>query len=273
MGLVSERSDLLLAQIRSLQRNIESINTTAGPIDCSSLEWVSPLTSLPLAATIYDSSRQVTGCNLYLKTIGFPSGVDNVVDLSQNRTYLPMVRFPNDDPTILEQLTDGFSQLVLRNLSFQKNIHNAWHYAIGELVTNICEHSKSRFGWLFAQYYPNKEFLDFVVLDRGQGFRGIYESVHKRPYTDQEAIRQALRGHSAKDDKERGYGVHTTRNLVVGPELKGKFLILSGGCGYYVDSERETWLDLESWSWQGAIVMCRIFKTEQNVDITKYVES
>ncbi len=167
MALIAERSDLLLSQIRALQNNLAFISSTAGSIDCSSLEWVNPLTVLPLAATIHDSSREVTDCNAYLKTIGFPNGIDSMSDLSKDRTYLPIVRFPNNDTTILEQLTDGFSQLVLHSLSFQQNIHNAWHYAIGELVTNICEHSKSPYGWLFAQYYPMKEFLDFIVLDRG----------------------------------------------------------------------------------------------------------
>lgn len=273
MSLLVERSDLLTAQIRALHNNLEFIQSAIDPIDFSPLEWVSPLMILPLAAMIHSDDRQVIGCNTYLRTIGFPHGIDRLDELAKDRTYIPIVRFPNDSTTLLEKLTDGFSQLVLRKLSFQGNIYNAWHYAIGELVTNICEHSMSPYGWIFAQYYPAKEFLDFVVLDQGQGFRQGYESAHGRLYSDQEAIREALRGHSIKDDKERGYGVHTTRNLVIGPELRGKFLILSGGCAYYAQSGKQSWLTLDTWSWQGAIVMGRIYKTDQKVDITRYVES
>lgn len=273
MAFVSEKSDDFVPQLRALIHNLKIVETVSGPVDCSGLEWVSPLTVLPLAAYLYQKRRRVMGMSGYLQTICFPNGVDRLQNFQTGQTYFPIVRFPNNSIPLLEQLTHNFSQLVLQGVGqASKMIRNAWFYAVSELVTNVAEHSRSPLGWIHAQYWPAKGFLDAVVLDQGRGFKKTYEDAQKVSYTHQEAIRRALEGHSVKDDVERGRGLRTTRSLVTKSPLNGKFLIISGNCGYYADAKKQTWLNLGAWQWNGAIIAFRIHRGDKPVDIYPYVE-
>ena len=110
------------------------------------------------------------------------------------------------------------------------------------------------------------------MLDQGRGFRKTYEESHRVAYTDQQAIRLALQGRSVKDDVERGKGLRTTKALVTQSALNGKFLIISGGCGFYAETTKQTWLNLGDWQWKGAIIAFRINRVNKAVDIYPYVE-
>lgn len=273
MPFVSERSDDFIPQLRALFQNLRCADLMGDPIDLSSLEWVSPLTTLPLAASLHQKGRAVFGLSSYLQTVRFPHGVNEIRDLHEGQTYFPIVSFFTRPTTVLERLTYSFARLVLQSLgSVGNHIRNAWLYAVDELVTNIAEHSQSPLGWIQAQYYPTKGFLDAVVLDQGRGFKRTYEETHRVEYTDQQAIRLALEGRSVKDDVERGRGLRTTKALVTHSPLNGSFLIISGSCGYYAETKKQTWLNLGEWAWDGAIIAFRIRRVNKPVDIYPYVE-
>lgn len=273
MTFVSEKSDDFVPQLKSLIQNLRTVSSSSGLIDCSSLDWVSPLTLLPLAAHIHKKKQVVSGLGSYLQTVRFPDGVDQIGGFQTGQTYLPIARFATKSIPHLEQFTNHFAQLVLQSLGpVGKHLRNAWFYTIAELVTNIAEHSRSSLGWLHAQYWPAKGFLDAVVLDQGRGFRKAYEDAHGKTYTHQEAIRRALEGHSVKDDVERGKGLRTTKALVTQSPINGKFLIISGNCGYYADAKKQTWLNLGVWQWNGVIIALRINRVSEPVNIYPYVE-
>lgn len=269
--IIAEKSQRLRDQLLSLQKNLSGIEGTNGVLDFGNFKWAWPLTTAPLAAVISESGREVVNCSSYLETVGFPKGKESVEDL-RRPTYIPLVRISNSPIGLNEKLESRFSELVLNNIDFAGNFRNAWSYTLGEMVANLTEHSKSTYGWLFAQYWPKLEYLDFVIVDRGHGFRRVYEEAHRKVYTDQEALRLALLGHSVKKDKERGYGIRTTKKLITGAEIKGNFFIISGGFGYYSDSNRDLWIDLSPWQWKGAIILCRARRVQKPVDIYKYVE-
>lgn len=273
MVFVAEKSDDFGPQLKVLIQNLRTADSSSGPIDCSSLDWVSPLTLLPLAAHIHAKKKVVAGLGSYLQTVRFPDGADQISGFQAGQNYLPIARFATKSIPHLEQFTNHFAQLVLQSLgSVGENLRNAWFYAIAELVTNIAEHFRSPLGWLHAQYWPAKGFLDAVVLDQGRGFRKTYEEADGKTYTHQEAIRRALEGHSVKDDVERGKGLRTTKALVTQSPINGKFLIISGNCGYYADPQKQTWLNLGAWQWGGAIMAFRINQVSKPVDIYPYVE-
>lgn len=273
MSLVSEKSDDFGPQLRALIQNLRTVDSSSGSIDCSPLDWVSPLTLLPLAAYIHTKKKMVAGLGSYLQTVRFPDGADQIGGFQMGQAYLPIARFATKSIPHVEQFTNHFAQIVLQSLGpAGEHLRNAWFYAIAELVTNIAEHSQSSLGWLSAQYWPAKGFLDAVVLDQGRGFRKTYEEAYGKTYTHQEAIRLALEGRSVKNDIERGKGLHTTKNLVTQSPINGKFLIISGNCGYYADSQKQTWLNLGTWQWDGAIVAFRINRVNKPVNIYPYVE-
>ena len=45
---------------------------------------------------------------------------------------------------------------------------------IEECVDNITQHSKSERGYIFAQAYPHKQYLDICVADNGITLLGSY---------------------------------------------------------------------------------------------------
>lgn len=273
MKLIQESSDALTPQLITLGKNLNLVLSNEGKIiDCSDLKWVSPLSILPLSATISAKEMTVEGENEYLKTISFPHGITDPGSLPIGKTYLPIVRFSSVSEMLMEKLTSGFIELLLQQVGFRSLVLDAFHYAIGEMVTNISEHSQSEHGWILAQYYRSKEFLDVVLLDQGFGFKRVYEKAFGQTYTDQGAIEKALEGFSVKKDKERGYGLWTTKKLVTQSELNGKFLIISGSKGYFADNDRELWFNLPSWHWQGAIVILRMNKVKNKINLYDYVE-
>lgn len=265
-------SDNFAPQLSVLGSNLNLLNVAGRPVDCSGLTWITPLSILPLSAVIFEQGIQVVGTSSYLNTIHFPDGIDAPGKIIQQKSYIPIVRFPTTSGVVSEKVTTAFINLVLSNIGFGKLITNAFHYAVDEMVTNICEHSESRYGWLFAQYYPTKGYLDAVLLDTGQGLKASYEAAFSRSFSDELAIQQALNGISTKNSYERGFGLRTTRKLVTQSAFSGKFLIISGGKGYFSDRSRELFFDLETWHWNGAIIVLRLHRVSETIILSDYVE-
>lgn len=273
MNLICETSDSFGPQIATLGQNIGIIDGAESSVDCTNLnQWVSPLSLLPLAAAIYEKNLQTSNVGDYLKRLAFPTGIDDPDFIPRRKTYLPIIRFRTNHPAHFEEMTTRFTDLVLENLKFGRLIVNPFKYAVGEMVANICEHSLSPYGWMLAQYYKSKEFLDVVFLDRGRGLKMAYEKSFEKSFTDEEAIQAALRGVSIKKTDERGFGLWTTKKMIMQSPLHGKFLIISGGKGYFSESGRELIFDLESWHCQGTMVILRMNKVEKQFDYTPYVE-
>lgn len=84
---------------------------------------------------------------------------------------------------------------------------------LAELVTNIFEHSKKDTGFIFGQFYPNKNYLDICIVDFGRGFATAYKEEKGLNLSDSDAISEAMRGNSVKPEKERGYGIWTSKKL------------------------------------------------------------
>ncbi|HCU25079.1 MAG TPA: hypothetical protein DF383_08680, partial [Deltaproteobacteria bacterium] len=77
MQLIPENSDKISSQLSTLGKNIAIIQTRPLEVDCSNLDWISPVSILPLATLIFSTGIKTSGENQYLKTIGFPGGVED----------------------------------------------------------------------------------------------------------------------------------------------------------------------------------------------------
>ncbi len=105
---------------------------------------------------------------------------------------------------------------------------SAMKYLLSEITGNIFYHAGHGTGFLVAQFDHNNRFLDITIADTGRGLRGTYVLSGKHmPKNDTEALRLALDGHSAKAEKHRGFGIRTSRRMVV-EGLGGQFLLWSG---------------------------------------------
>jgi len=252
-----------------------SLPNTGDVIDLSALEFINPLTILPVATIASAQGCKVIPPNdpnasSYLKTIHFPDGVESVP--RTGGSYIPIGHLVGgDDPTGKERLESGIVQLILSNLSPSDKIGtNPIAYPISEIVTNIFDHSASNEGWLLGQYYAKKKQLELCILDRGQGVAKSYLSGKGLKYSDKEALERALSGESAKKSKERGYGLRTSRNMISNG-LGGQVLIYSGNAGFVSMGGNERMFELPDFYWQGVIVAFCI-PTGKNIDITPYLE-
>ena len=106
---------------------------------------------------------------------------------------------------------------------------------IEETLDNITEHSNSDRGFIFAQSYPTKGYLDLCIADRGVSLLGSYQRIQGNEIsTDLEAIEAANRGLSSKnlpDAENRGYGIYTSKRMLT-EGLGGQYLLLSGSSFY-----------------------------------------
>lgn len=148
-------------------------------------------------------------------------------------------------------------------------------YFLGELTDNINEHSLAAEGYVFAQYYPNSNYLDLCVCDAGQGILQSYLNDPKfYPKSEAEAIQLALSGRSTKDRPEaRGFGITTTRNMLVNG-LRGKLFLWSGNTTYLQTVSKEAIVSIDgNGHFQGTFIALRLPTViSNNFDFYKFIE-
>jgi hypothetical protein len=211
----------------------------------------------------------------YLDTIHFPTGTNSATEFEKivqiTKTYVPISTLERERGVERENLESMFSGLVYKLLGSIPGVKNAVYYPIAELVTNIFEHSKDNVGFVFGQYYPNKEYLDICIVDTGRGLAQAYKDEMNLELTDGESIEEVLKGHSTKSQVERGYGVRTSKKVVC-QALGGQFVIVSGSAALVSSEMSEKLVSLTDFYWQGVIVAYRIPKPKGEIDISHFLE-
>lgn len=248
--------------------------------DYSQLRWACPLLVLPISAYIQATQSQIfmNNCDIksYLDTIGFPAGVDSVSDFERamqaNKSYIPISVLKKDIGAGRERLESMFATILYNQLKTSfTGIRNAIYYPIGELVTNIFEHSHQNTGFLFAQSYPKKDYLDICIVDRGRGLQRSYQEDKNVIFSDEDAISEVMKGHSVKSTVERGYGVWTSKRVVC-EGLGGNFILVSGSAALISNRDKDKLVKLPDFYWQGVIIAYRMPKPLADFDISRYVE-
>lgn len=113
--------------------------------------------------------------------------------------------------------------------------------------------------------------MDVCIIDRGRGFSRCYKEELGLDWSDTEAVKNALKGLSSKKTNERGFGLGTTKKLIV-DGLGGQCFILSGSAGYLASPKQEINFGLNGMSWQGVIIAFRIPKITNPIDVSKFWE-
>lgn len=273
-------ADNLAAQLEALYKTF--VNRSPGErlnFNLQNVSWTCPLLLLPLSAYIKatDSTFTVTKNKVtsYLEAVRFPNGVDSISSFEQQtqsyKNFIPISVLKKKQPIDRERLETMFAQMIVRTIDSVDGARNAIYYPISELVTNIFEHSNQNMGFIFAQWYPNKNYLDICIVDCGRGLAQAYKDEKKLNLTHKEAIIQAMSGRSIKADIERGFGLRTSKR-VVHEGLGGGFILISGDSALYTVADSERLVSLPNFAWQGVIVAYRIPKPSQAIDITPYLE-
>ncbi|MBT0813100.1 ATP-binding protein [Litoribacter ruber] len=180
----------------------------------------------------------------YCQTINFlqgysPSSADDwqrYLNGFSSKSYLPLIKFSTGKSEVetitRDNLISHVCQMIRQIAKLPMNYYIAINYLLSELTDNIVDHSGHDFGWISFQYYPSKGFLDISLADSGIGVLNSYlaysgEKDYSHVATHLDAIETMIRGGSTKSLKERGFGVHTSREMLV-DGLNGTFVFLSG---------------------------------------------
>lgn len=275
------KNDSLTAQLESLYKTFINIQPRENlNFDLSLLNWVCPLLILPVSAYINntrsDCEINYSPIKSYLEKIGFPKGVDSISSFQQRvqryKSFIPISILKREAGASRERLEALFSEKIYEILGNVSGAQNAVCYPIAELVTNIFEHSKKDTGFIFGQFYPTKDYLDICIIDCGRGFAATYREEKGLKLSDINAISEAMSGNSVKPEKERGYGIWTSKRIIRDVLKGGGFVLISGSAGLVAENKKERLVSLPNFYWQGVIIAYRIPKPSGSLDISQFLE-
>ncbi len=259
-------------------------------IDFSDTRFISPVFALSLIVYLTRCGKQIVFTNVsdYLERIGLGNGgikpdtmrqTEFLAELEKytSKTYIPIIDFAagrNSDAK--EVVSSIVENMIIQQLSIQSNVANGLKYMIDETLDNITEHSESDRGYIFAQAYPTKGFLDVCIADRGVSLLGSYEKLPGNEIlSDMEAIKAANRGLSSKnlpDAENRGFGIRTSKQMLI-HGLGGQYLMISGSSLYLKSCNLDTFYSMpHGLRWNGTIVALRIPYHSSSFNYINYIE-
>ncbi|MDR0894236.1 MAG: hypothetical protein LBN06_02895 [Prevotellaceae bacterium] len=261
--------------------------------DFSQTKTLNPFFLLPLSLYRLTCNKSIVYSNIpnelarYFNMIWFDRFLEaeTVKDFAtfmaryKERSYIPMIKFPANasKDAIKNGILGVIGDIIRVQLSIKGDLYIAMRYMLSELIDNITEHSGSEYGYIFAQYYPCKKYIDICIADTGITLLGSYRKTNSLGIdNDIEAMRQATQGISTKnlpDAENRGYGIVTSKNMLA-EGLKGQFLMFSGGAFYRKTENEEVVYELPNTiKWNGTIALLRIpYSYNSNFNYINYME-
>lgn len=203
--------------------------------------------------------------------------LENILNPYANKTYTPICKFSLEDEKAIDIIQSVLQKIIKCQTKYESKINTPLSYMLGEIICNISQHSKGEYGYIYSQYSKSDKCINICIADDGITIYGSY--VKSRKYLDKieaneaKALELANNGYSTKDVPERGFGLPTTRNMLVAG-LKGAFFELSGGAFYRYEGNRENYVILpKTIFWNGTIILMKIpVNAPKNFDYHKYLE-
>lgn len=279
-----------LTPVVHMMSQIEGAEEQEVTVDFSDTRFISPVFALSLIVYLSRCGKQVSFRNVpdYIELIGLckggikPDQMRHTEFLAQlekyaSKTYIPIIDFAagrNSDAK--EAVSSIVENMIIHQLSIQSNVANGFKYMIDETLDNITEHSDSDRGYIFAQAYPTKGFLDVCIADRGVSLLGSYEKLPDNEIlSDMEAIKAANRGLSSKnlpDAENRGFGIRTSKQMLI-QGLGGQYLMISGSSLYIKTRNLDSFYSMPNGlRWNGTIVALRIPYHSSSFNYINYIE-
>lgn len=276
-----------VVRIMSLIENSGDQDVT---IDFSGTRFISPVFALSLIVYLSRCGRQVYFENVpeYIHRIGLSNGGIKpdelrhteflaVLESYSSKTYIPIIDFVADCNSDAKEVVSSIAEnMIIQQLNIRANVANGLKYMIDETLDNITEHSESDRGYIFAQAYPTKGFLDVCIADRGINLLGSYMKLPDNEIaSDLEAIKAANRGLSSKnlpDAENRGFGIRTSKQMLI-QGLGGQYLMISGGSFYIKSRNLDSFYVMPNGlRWNGTIVALRIPYHSETFNYIDYIE-
>ena len=287
------RDDLMSDGLVAAMNAINLINEAADKsitLDFSEIEFVTPSYVLPLVAFLNSCDKDITIVNLkeYLQKIEFADGMRPdrmrkseflaIMERYSQETYIPIVSFPatKDSDDEKDAILSTIESIISRQLELTSNVLTGLKYMLGESIDNIIQHAQSERGYIFAQSFPQKGFLDICIADNGITLLGSYKTLPNNEIeSDLEAIQAANRGISTKNRpnaENRGYGIITSKKMLV-EGLSGSFIMLSGNALHLYNSEYRRFIETPTnIRWDGTVVALRVPYINKDFHYIHYIE-
>ncbi|NQE46591.1 hypothetical protein C5S31_11275 [ANME-1 cluster archaeon GoMg2] len=237
-------------------------------MDLSNIDWFYPTNLLPLGIFI-KSNRDIS---VIPPTASDVLSYYNIIikgkrHVSSRRSYHPIAEIPPDEhqrERMLEPLYAFESDYI--------GGRNAFAYLIGELVDNVYQHSSFSNAYIMAQKYQTKRFIEISIMDNGISIPGAFKEAGFE-FDDTKALSEAINGRSTKRDKERGFGLISSINLLT-KGLGGECLIVSRKGGFTAKGEdKKTFYNMgESHALNGTLICIRVPYITKTVNIYDYIE-
>lgn len=193
-------------------------------IDCSKINFVSPVFVISFMLFVFSCKKKVSLRNIttYLETIHFFNAIEadkidpdkfiSILRTYLNKTYIPVISFPASANRVVDKdaILSAIENLLYKRLAIKTNVLIGLKYILGEMVDNITEHSESVRGYIFAQFYPLKGYIDICIADQGITLKGSFDKVGMKYSGDVEAMSAANSQVSSKNfpgSDNRGYGI------------------------------------------------------------------
>lgn len=198
--------------------------------------------------------------------------LETIFESYRHKTYLPLTNFPaganNIESEIRDRLMEFMGNRVRERLNLDVQLYSAVSYLIDEAVNNIKDHAQTPRGYLFTQFYPTRQFLDLCIADTGISLLGSYQAIGREDITSHEqAIQSALSGDSTKNNLHRGFGIRTSRSMLVNG-LGGQYFLFSGNAFLLsqkgMKEEVKILPPIQGISWPGTYLAMRI-PVQENV--------
>ena len=245
---------------------------------------------LPLVVYLNTCGRDIEISHIsgYLQSIGFNKGLlpDRmrnseflaIMERYSRENYIPIVSFPatrnSDDKK--DAILTTVETMICRQSGLTPNVATGVKYMLGEYVDNIIQHANSERGYIFAQSFPQNEYLDICIADNGITLLGSYKTLADNEIeTDLEAIQAANRGISTKNlpyAENRGYGIITSKKMLV-EGLGGSFIMMSGNALHLYSSDSKKFIEMpKGIGWSGTIIALRIPYVNKDFQYINYIE-
>ena len=270
-------------------------------LDYSGAKFTHPFFTLPLLLLIRNKNQN-EGFSIkidnqffnhsvasYMESISFPNmltcdnkpleEIESILESYSQKTYIPLINFPiGDDPhtnVVRDKFISHLNRLI-RNIVEMDQI-NALYYMIDELISNIVHHAGRDKGYILAQNFPTKGYVDICIGDIGRTLLESYQQFENNRYgitTHSEAMHAALSGKSTKGGIDRGYGISTSTKMLC-EGMNGRFFMFSGNSFTYINAhERDiTEIKIPKVYWEGVLICMRIpHKTGTEFNYIDYTE-
>ncbi len=244
--------------------------------DFNERSYFHPFYLAPLAIYKHKSDKIIncTHCSElvgnYFRTINFEkpllikadSDIEKILYPYRTKTYTPICAFLASDETVADELQSVLQNIIENQTEYDDNVRMPLAYLLSEIVCNINQHSCSQYGYIYAQYLKAEGSIDIVIADDGITVYGSY--IRNGKYLDEIGDSEALAlskandGYSTKDLPQRGFGLRTSREMLV-KGMGGDFFMLSGSAFYRLSNEKKDVVELpKTLRWDGTIVLMRI---------------